>query len=120
MSALPPKSGHWNSVARCLLCAKSGLMQCSNWDCYSITSSASAKKFTGSSMLWSGMSALCQKQTLATEQTPARYTPSRKNIISWSLVLSFRRAFSGWYSDELYQVFKEFMSGNSITATRSG
>jgi hypothetical protein len=25
-------------------------MQCNNWDCYSITSSASAKKFTGSSM----------------------------------------------------------------------
>src|SRR6516165_12392077 len=26
MSALPPKSGHWNSVVECLLCAKSGLM----------------------------------------------------------------------------------------------
>src|SRR5262249_40591687 len=25
-----PKSGHWNSVAKCPLCAKSGHMQCSN------------------------------------------------------------------------------------------
>jgi hypothetical protein len=25
-----PESGHWNSVAKCPLCAISGLMQCSN------------------------------------------------------------------------------------------
>jgi hypothetical protein len=25
-----PESGHWNSVAKCLLCAKSGLMHRSN------------------------------------------------------------------------------------------
>ena len=45
-----PKSGHSSVQLQCPLRAKSGLTQCSNWDRYSITSSASAKKFTGSSM----------------------------------------------------------------------
>ena len=46
-SALPPKSGHWNSAARCPLCAKSGHMQCSNSDSYSMTSSATASGLGG-------------------------------------------------------------------------
>src|SRR6516165_8662648 len=31
-----PKSGHWNSVAKCPLCAKSGLMRCEKKCRYSI------------------------------------------------------------------------------------
>jgi hypothetical protein len=31
--------------------------------------------------------------------------------MSWSLVQSFRRAMSGWYSGELYQAFREFNIG---------
>ena len=29
MSTLPPKSGHWNSIEKCPLCANSGVMRCS-------------------------------------------------------------------------------------------
>src|SRR5262249_40566745 len=39
-----PKSGHVQRTSSCLLWANSGLMQCSNWDRYSITSSASATR----------------------------------------------------------------------------
>ena len=35
-----PKSGHRNSVVQCLLCAMSGLMQCSKKHIHSIISSA--------------------------------------------------------------------------------
>ena len=44
MSALPPKSGHWNSAARCLLCAKSR-----HCHLYSINSSARMRSDSGTS-----------------------------------------------------------------------
>jgi len=42
-----PKSRHWNSVAECPLCAKSGHMQCSKFGAYSITSSAATCRVCG-------------------------------------------------------------------------
>src|SRR5262249_46542851 len=50
MSALPPRADMCSALAHVRFGPKSGLMQCSNWDRYPITSSVSAKKFTGSSM----------------------------------------------------------------------
>src|SRR5262249_35141505 len=49
-SALLPKTDMCGAKDECPLRVKSGLMQLSKKDCYSITSSASAKKFIGSSM----------------------------------------------------------------------
>jgi hypothetical protein len=45
-----PNSGHWNSVSKCPLCAKSGLMHRSKQRLYSITSSAIESTFCGTSM----------------------------------------------------------------------
>ena len=42
-----PKSGHWNSAAKCPLCAKSGHMQRSKFGAYSITSSAATCRVCG-------------------------------------------------------------------------
>jgi hypothetical protein len=44
MSATP-ESGHVQCTSSCLLWAISGLMQCSNWDRYSITSPAARMAF---------------------------------------------------------------------------
>ena len=44
-----PKSGQTGDVAECPLCAKSGLMQCSKKDRYSIASSARASSVGGTS-----------------------------------------------------------------------
>ena len=45
MCCFTPKSGPWNSVVECPLCAKNGLMQCSKISRYSIASSATASSF---------------------------------------------------------------------------
>src|SRR6516165_3871451 len=37
MSALPPNSGHWNSVVECPLCAKSGHTVCGTLGCEQTT-----------------------------------------------------------------------------------
>jgi hypothetical protein len=42
-----PNSGHVRCSSACLLWAKSGLMQRSKWECYSITSSARASSCGG-------------------------------------------------------------------------
>src|SRR5262249_48293075 len=53
-----PKSRHWNSVAKCPLCAISGLMHCSILYRYSITSSARARSVGG--MLICSERAVCK------------------------------------------------------------
>ena len=50
MSALPPIADIPGDDQHVRFVPKAELMQCSNWDRYSITSLASAKKFIGSSM----------------------------------------------------------------------